>query len=179
MTKIRGVEIPAGTHIRITNSIDQSDDLRAYYLASTTYDNFMQALTYADLVTGLDTNNSDLKWSFMEVAKKFIKNAGPDLLKQSYEDQVKAFAEKLQTNPNEVLNEMKTALVDNVLWNSIETAANTIAKITTLAVSPGLEKAVGIAFDIAGTLNLARTLRDTEKYKDDKPIHYYFYEKKD
>lgn len=174
-TKIRGLEIPAGTHVRITNSINQSDELRAYYVAATLYDSVTSLFKQVDFVVGNDIGDDEFKWAFKEVVKNYIKESSTGFIDKTIENQVKHVIEKIQTNPSDFINDIGNVFVEGLPESIVRTAVNAVSKIAATAIHPALEKAVGTAFDIADMLNLSRMTKDAEKYSSAKPIHYYFY----
>ena len=178
LTKVRGLEIPIGTHIRITNSIDQSKELSAYYIAANCFDGFIQLFSAVESAVKLNADDDGLKYAFKEVAKKYISDHADVFIKKTMKEQINTFSKVITENPQEILKEMGKVFVSNIGQNFGKTFINTAAKITTLLADPALEKVVGTAFKAADAANLARTLRDAEVYRNSEPIHYYFYEKK-
>ena len=190
-TKIRGLEIPSGTHIRITNSIDQSEDLQAYYIASNCYDGFMQMFKIANYIaqddlddlTGHELSGAGkrvLKDIVKDFAKNFKEEAPQEFFLQGATDQVKAigeaFAKKVEANPQEIWDAMKDALKEKGGETFLKTAFNMTAKAATATfLSPAVEKAIGGVFDVMDTLNFEKSVKDGQKYRDAKPLHYYFY----
>lgn len=181
-TKIRGLEIPVGTHIRITNSIDQSDDLKAYFIASTCYDHLIQTLKvaeiFADEVKDLGGGSTSKigKLVMKDLVKDFAKEFGPEFFLQSASDQVKAFATEIQKNPGKVWSKMAETMQEKGGETLLRTTYNVVAKIaTSIIATPAVEEAVGAAFDVADAINVSKATTDAQKYKNAKPLHYFFY----
>lgn len=186
VTKIRGLEIPAGTHIRITNSTNQSEELKTYYAASLCYDSLVKAIKIAKVDEAEDLAGDELskagKLAMVEIVKDYLseysKEFGEKIIEKPLEEVIENLSVKIKKDPEKIWNNLLDSLKNLptiAMKTTLEAAVNVAAKIATKMVNPVLEEAVGAAFDVADYINGMKSVADEIEYRDAKPIHYYFH----